>query len=930
MNARTPEVSPVGLSLAAGNTAVLRVLAEGPWLDPISDLARKAGVEPKNIGRTLSNFAREGLVLFVLADDPKPNGEGDRWEITDVGRHALTVAEFAAGNAPAAQAAEPSADADNDTIMLLHHQVRPNPLNPRRIDLTRDRDRRELDELKASIVSAGDVYNNLVVFPADVDGVHELSAGERRWRAVGELIAEGFWPRDRRLRAIQKPHTAGQTSFIALVENKQRADLPILEEARAWKTLIDDTPGLSARAAALKVGRDPRTVQQMLQVLREGSPKNIARCEDPDDDYTWEDLRRSVQQPTEQGDGDDGAQQVDLEEAVAEAGPPTWRDRIEYFSAEVQAAALAEASRAEPGQDRIVATPLSGKTTIEGESWPDAPTEVMKTPWEGYPQAGIELSMSDKGRWYAALRTQAGAPNYSGQSGPWQVYTSDAVFPTRADVLAFACDAIVARLGDVWGKKRKLQDWLVEVQKPPLRAMSDGFPPARLPLVEMQAKFLATEPRLIVRGRPAVRIDYWKARNDSLFGGLTRGYQSGGPLVGAENLRGGGTCAFITELGEEWLRQNGWWLTPETVAEQLAVWREDQTRLHPTTAARLAATGWLTEWLVEPQASGVTAPAATEDTGSPAPAERELSSVEALALLELVHAGCEAHDAGIDHGQGWVRAGKYWNDATFHQLKTLGLVDVTHTFTDDGPHVRVLDAGMARLGDEFPTADLEAIEDEDLDAAREACGVTEWTGPGYVTPWLNRELGTHLETPESVEVPNPRASAHSDLIDSQEAIDDDALDAFIEELREHLAQSRGLTSRWHAVDSSRELAALTLSHLASGGALDAVACLMGLISREGGERAGEHLEAVTSLTAAGVLKVEARPEPVLAIHVGDVVHKGTEATSYRVLGAAEDRKRSYGPPTPAFNVQTLRHGKVYGGPTTLALEEIVGFVRKAG
>ena len=72
---------------------------------------------------------------------------------------------------------------------------------------------------------------------------------------------------------------------------------------------------------------------------------------------------------------------------------------------------------------------------------------------------------------------------------------------------------------------------------------------------------------------------------------------------------------------------------------------------------------------------------------------------------------------------------------------------------------------------------------------------------------------------------------------------------------------------------------------------------------------------------------EAKAEPLLAIDVGAVMHKGTDATAFRILERLEDRPRQYGQQLePAFRVQTLRHGKGYGDPVVIGLGDLVGFV----
>ena len=57
------------------------------------------------------------------------------------------------------------------------------------------------------------------------------------------------------------------------------------------------------------------------------------------------------------------------------------------------------------------------------------------------------------------------------------------------------------------------------------------------------------------------------------------------------------------------------------------------------------------------------------------------------------------------------------------------------------------------------------------------------------------------------------------------------------------------------------------------------------------------------------------------------MHKGTDATAFRILERLEDRPRQYGQQLePAFRVQTLRHGKGYGDPVVIGLGDLVGFV----
>lgn len=438
MNAQLPAPSALTV-VALQNVDILRAFAAGPLAD-LKAVAAGSGRDSKNLARQLDLLHRDGL---VTRDKP--------FDLTDAGRRALHAIDVANGAAPAGEGA-------SDVMMLAHHQLRPNPLQPRkRIDEA------ELEALAATIHDAGDVLQNLVVFPPDSEGVHDIAAGERRWRAVGLLIERGLWPADRRLRAIERERSAGQVSYLALVENGQRANLSLIEEARAYAELIAET-GWSAREAALRTGRDPRTVQEMTKVLREASPEDIALHEAGGPDHTWEWLRNAVKAPKP---AEPEPHQIDVEEVTEE---PAWKSKAERFSPEVVAAALANET-----DPRTTNPKMSGGTTIEGETWPAELTEVLRTPWQGYPGAEIELTESSLGRWAVAISTQQGAPNYSGSSEPPYVYAGSLLFRSRADALEYAEARIVKQLGD-WARKRVLQNWLAEIRTGQFAAPADDDP----------------------------------------------------------------------------------------------------------------------------------------------------------------------------------------------------------------------------------------------------------------------------------------------------------------------------------------------------------------------------------------------------------------------------------------------------------------------
>ena len=139
---------------------------------------------------------------------------------------------------------EPS-EVDLDSIV-------PGPMQPRT-----HFDEASLEGLAESIRSHGVVQPLLV---RRRDGGYELVAGERRWRAA--KIA-GLT----RVPVIVKEVPDENLLEIALIENIQREDLNPIEEAQAYKKLIE-TVGLTQEALASRVGRDRSYITNYLRLLR--------------------------------------------------------------------------------------------------------------------------------------------------------------------------------------------------------------------------------------------------------------------------------------------------------------------------------------------------------------------------------------------------------------------------------------------------------------------------------------------------------------------------------------------------------------------------------------------------------------------------------------------------------------------------------------
>jgi ParB family chromosome partitioning protein len=113
-----------------------------------------------------------------------------------------------------------------------------------------------LQELADSISAQG-LVQPIVVRPID-DG-YELIAGERRWRAA-QIAGLHDIP------AIIKSIPDQAAAAMTLIENIQREDLNPLEEAGAFKRLIDEFE-LTHQQVADAVGRSRAAVSNMLRLL---------------------------------------------------------------------------------------------------------------------------------------------------------------------------------------------------------------------------------------------------------------------------------------------------------------------------------------------------------------------------------------------------------------------------------------------------------------------------------------------------------------------------------------------------------------------------------------------------------------------------------------------------------------------------------------
>lgn len=130
--------------------------------------------------------------------------------------------------------------------------IKPNPRQPRQT-----LDEEKIAELAQSIKEHG-VVQPILVRPVD-DGKYEIIAGERRWRACCRLGME-YIP------AIVRECGELEASALSLIENVQREDLNPIEEAKAYRQLLEGF-GLTQEEVSRVVGKSRAYVANAVRLL---------------------------------------------------------------------------------------------------------------------------------------------------------------------------------------------------------------------------------------------------------------------------------------------------------------------------------------------------------------------------------------------------------------------------------------------------------------------------------------------------------------------------------------------------------------------------------------------------------------------------------------------------------------------------------------
>ncbi|GAA0437028.1 nucleoid occlusion protein [Lentibacillus halophilus] len=133
-------------------------------------------------------------------------------------------------------------------------KIEPNRFQPRAVF-----NEEKIEELAQTIHTHG-MIQPIVVREIEKETHYELITGERRWRAV-QLLEWSHIP------AIIRSMTDTEIASVALIENLQREELTVVEEANAYAQLLD-LHSLTQEALAQRLGKNQSTIANKLRLLK--------------------------------------------------------------------------------------------------------------------------------------------------------------------------------------------------------------------------------------------------------------------------------------------------------------------------------------------------------------------------------------------------------------------------------------------------------------------------------------------------------------------------------------------------------------------------------------------------------------------------------------------------------------------------------------
>ena len=206
----------------------------GPSTEAFSSVGSDASAEGNTVGSSAAPIqSGEGISTQPGQGDPLQPGEA------------------AAGTSGTAAPGSVAAD-QGEVQMLRLSQVDPNRSQPRK-----KFEEESLEELADSIRRFGVLQPILV---KKTGSRYEIIAGERRWRASRKA---GL----REIPAIVREYSDQETVELSLIENIQREDLNPIEEAKAFKRLLDEF-GLRQEDLAERVSKSRTAITNAIRLLK--------------------------------------------------------------------------------------------------------------------------------------------------------------------------------------------------------------------------------------------------------------------------------------------------------------------------------------------------------------------------------------------------------------------------------------------------------------------------------------------------------------------------------------------------------------------------------------------------------------------------------------------------------------------------------------
>lgn len=265
--------------------------------DAIKDVSNMTG----------DNWAKVAAALrahFQASERAEPQAKSGASRTEDSKLAALLEKDGIALPAPAsprsgAQSRTEGPDNMSGITLLAHNEIVPGG------NYRKTFSQEEIEHLAESIAAQG-LMQNLVarqvgLEPGEAPGPSarrpaRLIAGERRWRAIAFLIGQGRWNAAERNIPVQLRDIAeDEARALALIENLQRQDVPVLEEAEGFKALTEIGWDTERIAAACHIAQ--RTVQDRLTLFDRLKP--VARAALARGEITLDQARAIVSTPSE-------------------------------------------------------------------------------------------------------------------------------------------------------------------------------------------------------------------------------------------------------------------------------------------------------------------------------------------------------------------------------------------------------------------------------------------------------------------------------------------------------------------------------------------------------------------------------------------------------------------------------------------------------